>query len=509
MQRLPTLDEIDRELARRSLYEFLLQAWPNIEPGTPLVLNWHIKTLCDEVQALLEGDSPRQNLCLNVPPGSMKSSIVSVCATAWMWLARPEWTVLFVSGADDVAIRDSMKCRTLITSEWYQGFGIRWRLAKDQDAKGWFRNTAGGERQATTIGSKVTGKRAHAVFFDDPNDTKDVSSVKLDAVTMAYSQAFQNRLKDMQTGITCLIQQRTHMVDLTGYVMTVDPESWRHVVIRQRFEVGDPQKHPDDPRTEAGELLFPARFPARVVDREEKLLLAVGFAGQHQQRPIPKEGATFKIDMISIIESAPAGMTLCRGWDPASSQGKGDFTVGALLGAAPDGSFVIVDVVRVQTGEPRRLCKQVAQLDGYEVPIDWPQDPGQAGKDQVQSMVRDFAGWVFRTSPETGAKETRWEPFASQVNGGNVKMVRAPWNRVILDEMSVAPRGANDDFLDAAARAFKRIASGIDPWLEAVAPPPAEVIRAQIEKENAPAPIHLPAQSIIEVVDENELPDWM
>lgn len=464
--RLPTLDEIDRELARRSLYEFLIQAWPHIEPGTPLVLNWHIKTLCDEVQALLEGRTAQKNLCMNVPPGSMKSTIVSVCATAWMWLRRPEWTVLFVSGADDVAIRDSMKCRTLISSEWYQGFGIPWQLARDQDAKGWFRNTSGGERQATTIASKVTGKRAHAVFFDDPNDTKDVSPVKLEAVTAAYSQAFQNRLKDMQTGITCLIQQRTHLVDLTGYVTSVDGASWRHIVIRQRFEPGDPQKHQDDPRTESGELLFPARFPASVVDREERLLGSVGFAGQHQQRPIPKDGSIFKPNMIEVIDVAPAGMTLCRGWDPAASKGRGDFTVGALLGRTLEGAYVICDIVRQQTDEPRRLAKQTAGVDGVGVPISWPQDPGQAGKDQAKSMVGDFAGWSFRASPETGAKETRWEPFACQVNGGNVKMVRAPWNRALLDEMGVAPNGAHDDQLDALARAFGVVGLNADPWLE-------------------------------------------
>lgn len=464
--RLPTLEEIDREIARRSLYEFLVQAWPHIEPGTPLVLNWHIRTLCNEVQALLDGSAERQNLCINVPPGSMKSTIVSVCATAWQWLRHPEWTVLFVSGAEDVAIRDSMKCRNLITSEWYQGFGLRWRLANDQDAKAWFRNTAGGERQASTIASKVTGKRAHAVFIDDPNDTKDTSAAKLEAVSTAYSQALQNRLKDMQTGVTCIIQQRTHLLDLTGYVMDVDPQSWRHIVIRQRFEVGDPQAHPDDPRTEAGRLLFPDRFPARVVEREERLLGSVGFAGQHQQRPVPKEGSTFKAGMIEVIEVAPSGLELCRGWDPAASRDRGDYTAGALLGRALDGSYIICDMVRAQTDAPRTLAKQTATSDGFGVRISWPQDPGQAGKDQVKSMVGEFAGWPFHSSTETGAKETRWEPFAAQVNGGNVKMVRAPWNRALLEEMSVAPNGAHDDQLDALARAFTQVGLNADPWIE-------------------------------------------
>lgn len=453
--RLPSIDEIDRELARRSLYEFLLLAWPHIpgESGTNLVLNWHIKVLCDEIQALATGKAPKRNLCLNVPPGSMKSTILSVCLPAWMWLTRPEWTSLFISGSEDVALRDSMKCRGLITSQWYRAFGIPWKLASDQDAKGWFKNEKGGERQATTIGSRGTGKRVHFIGIDDPNDTKEVSEVKLSAVWDAYALTFQNRLKDMRTGATCLIQQRTHMQDLTGRIMDVDADAWTHVVIRQRFEINDPSKHPADPRTEDGELLFPERFPVEVVDREERLLQSFGFAGQHQQRPIPREGGNWQPGRIQIEETAPAGLQMCRGWDAGATEGGGDPTVGALLGRDKDGAYWILDIARKQTGEPRAYAKQVAQMDGYAVPISWPQDPGQAGKDQAQSMVRDFAGWIFKTSPETGAKRTRWEPFAAQVNGGNVRMVRAAWNRVLIDEMETDGQ-VHDDQLDALARAF-------------------------------------------------------
>lgn len=452
--RLPTLDEIDRELARRSLAEFVRQAWPTIEGSTPLVWNWHIEILCNELQAWSEGRRERQNLALNVPPGSMKSTIVSVCYPAWRWLNDPSYASLFVSGADDVAMRDSMKCRNLVTSEWYRAFGCPWRLAADQDAKGWFRNTAGGERQATTIGSRGTGKRVHDVFFDDPNDTKDVSAAKLEAVWDSYRLTFQNRLKNMVTGGRVLIQQRTHMRDLSGMLASEDGEAWRFVVLRQEWEADDPDAHPNDPRTTPGQLIFPERFPASVVASEKRVLGQVGYAGQHQQRPVPREGGMFKADRVEVMESAPAGLKMCRGWDQAASSGRGDYTVGALLGKDADGAWWIVDIVRQQTDEPRALLKQTAATDGKSVPISWPQDPGAAGKDQAKSLTSDMAGYTFHTSPETGAKETRWEPFSSQVNGRNVKMVRAPWNRTLLEEMQTAPRGANDDILDALARAF-------------------------------------------------------
>lgn len=68
------------------------------------------------------------------------------------------------------------------------------------------------------------------------------------------------------------------------------------------------------------------------------------------------------------------------------------------------------------------------------------------------------------------------------------------------------------DRVDAMVWAFYGVGvtGNADPWLAAVAPPSEEVIRAQIEKENASAPIHLAAHSIMsELIDENEMPDWM
>ena len=447
------------ERRRRSFHQFFVDAWPHIpgETGNPLVEHWSIKVVCDRFQRLIRGKLDKNSLIVNIPPGLGKSTIASVALPAWVWTWWPEWSTLMISGAEDIALRDSMKCRELIRSEWYQSSQPTWKMMDSQDGKEWFKNTAGGERQASTIGSKVTGKRLHHVGLDDPNETKDISESKLQSVSDAWDYGIANRLKDMRTGTVGLIQQRIHMKDLTGHILETDAEYWHHLIIRQEFEAGDQDAAPEDPRTENGQLLFPERFPDWVIAREKARLQSFGFAGQHQQRPIPRKGGLWKTDLIEVHECAPVGLTECRGWDVGASEGKGDYTVGARLGRASDGSYWIVDIARRQTGEPRAMAKQVAAMDGRSVVISWPQDPGQAGKDQAQSMVRDFAGWIFRTSPETGAKATRWEPFQAQVNGGNVRMVRGPGNAALLDEMRTNGQVHNDQ-LDALARAFSVIA---------------------------------------------------
>ena len=468
------------ERRRRSFYRFFVDAWPHIpgEGGNPLIEHWSIKAVCDRFERLARGTLGKNNLVVNIPPGLGKSTIASVALPAWVWLWWPEWTTLMVSGAEDIAMRDSMKCRELIRSDWYQSSGIKWRMSQSQDGKEWFRNSVGGERQASTIGSKVTGKRVHHIGIDDPNETKDVSEVKLASVWDAWSLGLANRLKDMRTGTVGLIQQRVHMQDMTGQILATDADYWHHLVIRMRAESGDEQKSPEDPREHEGELLFPERFPAWVVDREEKRLLSFGFAGQHQQRPIPRDGGTWKIDMIEIIEVAPAGMLEARGWDLAASKGKGDWCCGARIGRTREGDYVIVDMARIQTDEPRKFARSIASRDGNQVRISVPQDPGQAGKDQVRTMTGDFAGFSFSFSPETGPKGTRHEPFQSQVNGGRVKMVRGAWNAALLDEMQTDGQ-VHDDQLDALARAFAVIVEIVDPLAEWVSK------RAKEEKEAA------------------------
>ena len=103
-----TLEDVEAELARRSLAEFVRQAWHVIEPGTPLVWGWAVEVICDHVQALVEDRLGKNNLDINVPPGSMKSTIVSVCLPAWRWIDHPHWRVVCSSGSDGIAQRDQL-----------------------------------------------------------------------------------------------------------------------------------------------------------------------------------------------------------------------------------------------------------------------------------------------------------------------------------------------------------------------------------------------------------------
>ncbi len=85
-----------------------------------------------------------------------------------------------------------------------------------------------------------------------------------------------------------------------------------------------------------------------------------------------------------------------------------------------------MDVQRAQLGPDgvEKRIEQTAELDGKSVSIRLPQDPGQAGKAQVKNFITKLAGFKVKAETVSGDKITSAEPFAAQVNVGNVKMLR-------------------------------------------------------------------------------------
>lgn len=177
----------------------------------------------------------------------------------------------------------------------------------------------------------------------------------------------------------------------------------------------------------------------------------------------PAKGLYFPAAAWKYLDAAPAGLRRTRAWDFAASP-EGDWTVGVLMGrdSAKDARtpFVVLDVVRFRGGpsEVRARVLATAEDDGRSVRIVIPQDPGQAGKDQAEQYVRALAGYDVRTKRPTGDKISRAAPLSAQASASNVALVRAPWNRPLVDELAGFPEWEHDDQVDAGADAFNDLA---------------------------------------------------
>ncbi len=127
------------------------------------------------------------------------------------------------------------------------------------------------------------------------------------------------------------------------------------------------------------------------------------------------------------------------------------------MGMTQQGVFYVRDVCRFQ-GTPlkvREMIRNVASQDGPAVRlIGLEQDPAQAGKTEVGDLIRHLRGFPVRAILAVKDKVTRSAPLAAQAEQGNVKLLRAAWNRVYLDELMNFPEGKHDDQVDASSGAF-------------------------------------------------------
>ena len=115
-----------------------------------------------------------------------------------------------------------------------------------------------------------------------------------------------------------------------------------------------------------------------------------------------------------------------------------------------------VDRIREESGKVVKWMQDTAKADGHGVQIDFPQDPAQAGKWQKGYLGGKLAGYQVFSSTESGSKEDRAQPLASQSELGNLYLVRAAWNDAWIAEAVNFPRGDYKDQIDAAARAYAR-----------------------------------------------------
>lgn len=458
--------QLEKTLAERSLHEFVRQAWHVIDPD-PFVDGVHIQAICAHLEAIERGDI--RNLVVNIPPRHSKSSVISVLYPAWVWILKPETRWLCASYAGDLSTRDSVKCRRLLTSPWYQSrWGDRFRLTGDQNLKTRFDNDKKGYRYATSVGGQTTGDGGDRLLVDDPHNVLEAESeVQRKTAIDWWDGAMSTRGNNPKTVARIVVMQRIHEEDLTGHLIAQG--GYEHLCIPAEYE----QEHPfarttsigwADPRHEEGALLTPNRFGRLEIEELHLRLGSLRATGQLQQRPAPKEGAFFKEAWLPGIPAAPVEGSRVRYWDHASSDETGDFSVGLLMARTSDGLYIVEDVVRGQwpPGTRDGLILETAREDrsryGNTVQIWAQQEPGSGGKDQALNFVRMLAGFPARTEPASGSKEVRADPFAAQAQSGNVRVVESAWTRAFKQELLIFPVGKHDDQVDCAAGAFNRLA---------------------------------------------------
>lgn len=467
----------DREAVHRrcqKFSEFVKMAWEVIEPGTKLRWNWHLDAMCDHLEAISRG-LIKGRLIINVPPGSSKSTIVTVLWQAYEWGPLGKRSSRFVTTSFELGNvkRDTGRTLDVVKSRWFQKM---WpEVALKTEAVLSFSNHDTGTRVGVAFKS-VTGKRGDRLVVDDPHNIEQAESDdQRDKQVRQFIEGGLNRINDWETSAIVIVMQRLHERDLTGELLARD-YGFIHLNIPMEFEkaracrtplqVPDPErpgktKDWTDPRSYEGELMDPVRVPPEAVENLKKSGDYM-WAGQYQQRPAPREGGLFKVEEIEVVDHCPRGGRTVAGWDFAGSKRKkSPFTVRVLMTRVA-GNTYIRHVARKRTNptELETMLSDTSVDDRNEVSdvlISTPQDPGQAGKAQKWRIAELLEEFNFVCTPETGDKVTRAEPFAAQVGAGRVFLVRGDWNSVYLDELRNFPGSTFKDQVDASSRAYAEL----------------------------------------------------
>lgn len=449
--------KLEASLCRESFYDFFCRFWSITVPAQ-LVSNWHIRFLCQQLQKIAErkfANLPKEgDLIINISPGSTKSTICSVMFPAWCWTRDASSRFICASHTQRLSLNLARKCRNVVQSKKYMMLFPEVVLATEGSEE--IETTKGGMRFATSIGGTVTGMHADIQIVDDPIDPQGTrSEIDILAAKEWFNETLFSR-KTRQEGVPLiLIMQRLHQADPTGFILErSDPV--KHICLPAELTEDVKPKHlrmlyKDD-------LMDPVRLSKANCESARRVLGDVAYAAQYLQRPVPREGALFKIGGLRIEETtaSPTFVRIVRYWDKAATEGDGAFTVGVKMAVDKDGYFWILDVVRGQweAAYREKVIELTAALDGKGVLIGVEQEPGSGGKESAQATVRRLAGYRVKVDRPTGDKILRADPFAVQVNGGNVRLLRAGWNREYIEEMQFFPYSKNKDQIDASSGAF-------------------------------------------------------
>ena len=472
-------EALDRALQVRSMHEFIQGAWPTLEPGRHFYDNWHIESICEHLEAVVSGEVRR--LIINIPPRHMKSLLCAVAFPCWAWIHKPHLQFLFASYASSLSIRDSVKCRRLLSSDYYTQLNPTHHLTSDQNQKQRFENNSNGHRISTSVGGALTGEGGDIIVIDDPHSVAESES---EAVRQSTCEWFDTvattRLNDPKTGAFVIIMQRVHQSDLTGHIISRAEEQaldehWVHLSVPAEYESHHP--HPfrpapptssftpqitSDPRTEEGALLWPERIPQNTIDALKISLGSYAAAGQLQQRPAPKGGGILQSKWWRKWEreQVPTYSYLLQSYDTAFEKNdNAAYSARTTWGIFNYGNRHAIMLVeywrgRVEYPELRKLAKESYQ--------EWSPDCVLIEKKASgSSLLQDLrmAGIpVIPYSPDKD-KVARAHSAAVIFEAGLVWYPARRWAEEVIQHAAVFPAGDGADVVDTITQAILRLKS--------------------------------------------------
>jgi predicted phage terminase large subunit-like protein len=450
---------VQADECRKSLYYFLKTFWSTIINEEP-VFNWHIEYICDELQAIgmcIIGRNPKPyDVVINIPPGTTKSTVVTIMFPAWLWANDPTLRIISNSYSSDLSEDHASKSRDVIMSEKFKRLFPNVEIRHDSSGKSKYDTVAGGERRATSTSGAVTGFHAHVIINDDPQDPRQAESEAYRKQAVERTKTLSSRKIDKANTPMITIMQRLHDEDVTGYLLRQKGERIRHICLPA--EVSGQVKPASLRSRYAGGLLDPVRLSAKILQEQRTDLGSRGYAGQYDQNPVVQGGNIIKNEwfkhypparFLSIRGNTPVHFFIDTAYDEKKSGSDNDPS-GIIAACRIQGNLYIVHGKKVYLEFPD-LCRFVSQYvkeHGYTSESTIRIEPKANGKSVIQQLRAVTKLNVAATRTPTESKIVRLKTRSPKVECGRVFLVDGAWKDEFINEVCGFPSMAHDEFVD-------------------------------------------------------------
>jgi phage terminase large subunit-like protein len=297
-------DKASAVLCKRKFSWFVREFWEIIIEEE---LEWapHMDVLCDEIQAVYERVIARQpklyDIIINIPPGTSKSTIVTIMAPVWSWTIDDSLRHITASYSMDLSTEHAVKSRDIMRSAKYRRYFPHVKIKPDEDNKTNYKTTKNGQRFVTSVTGTVTGVHAHIITVDDPLNPKQAASeAELAEANRFFDQTITTRKVDKRVTPLILIMQRLAQKDPSGHLLEKKKTGIRHICLPATV---DGKVSPEEYKAiyQNGYLDYNRLGPS-ICEEMKVDLGAAGYAGQFDQTPVPAGGLIWKKWFIEVPE---------------------------------------------------------------------------------------------------------------------------------------------------------------------------------------------------------------
>lgn len=455
---LPSLEEIESELARRDYLTFVKTVNRNYTD------KWFHRIVAEKLEAFTH--KRIKNLMIFQPPQTGKSELASRNLPPYIFGHYPKRKIIQVAYSYPLAGKFNRDVQRVILSPDYKKIfpGTRLNEKNVRTEGNWLKNSDefeivdhAGRYLSIGRGGGGTGNPADYIIIDDPFKSKEeaASFTIREKVWDVYNYVLRARGGDDLSTLLCVT--RWHEDDLAGRILESAKLTGEQLTI-----VSFPALYRDgavevyDTRTEFNQSIWPEKFSTEHYLKKEKEIGSFGFESIYQQRPRPAEGSIIKAQWINyykVAERPKKFDLIIQSWDLTFKKtASGSYVCGQVWGLLGAKKYLIEQFrERIDFVDTKKILRNYSIRFPRSVKLIEDKANGPA---IISELKKEIPG-IIAISTGKNSKEERLMAVSPQFEAGDVVIPsNASFTDEYLNELLSFPSSAQSDQVDSTSQAL-------------------------------------------------------